>query len=191
MNIIDHFDSVLSLSEGEIPVCTGCKTEVDGDTLKSCSACMKAKYCSKKCQKKHWKIHKLVCVNAKTKLRLSVGDRVRCAAGGEWDPWKKGTISGLFMLDDDKDPYQILCDDGEYLRAPEDTAIYIQKIPEECLVLAGADGKPLTPITAHKPAKDPAAELRQEALFKESPPEEDCPICKLRLPMKNGTNYSE
>jgi len=186
MNIVDHFDSLLSLPEGEVPFCTGCKKKVDGDKLKSCSACFKAKYCSRECQKKDWKMHKKVCVNAKTPLRFTVGDRVRCAAGGEWDPWKKGTIVGLFMLDD-KYPYVIQCDDGEQVRAPEDTDIFIQKIPEECLYLAGADGKPLTPITAHNPVKDPAAELRQEALFKESPPEEDCPICNIRFPMKNET----
>eukprot|EP00984_Skeletonema_dohrnii_P027157 scaffold16617_cov136-Skeletonema_dohrnii-CCMP3373.AAC.2 len=186
MNIVDHFDSLLSLSEGEVPVCTGCKKKVDGDKLKSCSACFKAKYCSRECQKKDWKMHKKVCVNAKTPLRFTVGDRVRCAAGGEWTPWKKGTIVGLFMFDD-KNPYAIQCDNGEQLRAPEDTDIFIQKIPEECFYLAGADGKPLTPITAHNPAKDPAAELRQEALFKESPPEEDCPICNIRFPMKNET----
>ena len=186
MNCVDHFDFIMSLSEGDIPLCTGCNQEVDGDTLKSCSACMKAKYCSRKCQKKHWKIHKLVCVNAKTPLRFTIGDRVRCKPPGElWTEWRNGTIVSLFMFDD-KYPYYVLCDDGSQLKAPEDNDLCIQKLPDEYLVIFGPDGKPVTPIP-DPPVKDPAAELRQEALFKESPPEEDCPICNIRFPMKNET----
>jgi len=184
MNIKDHIDSIMSLSEEMIPLCTGCVKVVDGDKLKSCSRCFKGKYCSRECQEKHWKIHKKVCVNAKQPLRFGVGDRVRCSQG-EWNTWKNGTIVALFMFDS-KYPYIVQCDDGSRLKAPKDSDLFIQKIPEEYLVLVGPDGKPLNPIP-DPPAKDPAAELPQEALFKESPPEDDCPVCRLRYPMKNGT----
>ncbi len=88
---------------------------------------------------------------------------------------------------DGKYPYFILCDEGSQLKAPKDSDLYIQKLPEEFLVLFGPDGKPLYPIPSDPPAKDPAVELRREALFKESPPEDDCPICKVRFQMKNET----
>jgi len=187
MNFCDYFDTVMSLPNEAIPICTGCSnTEVDGDKLMRCSGCFKAKYCSRDCQKKHWKIHKKVCVNAKTPLRFSVGDRVRCSPpGGEWTQWKEGTIIGVYMFDG-KCPYYILCDDGSGLKAPKDTDIFIQKIHEQFVAILGPDGKPFNQIP-DLPAKDPAAELRQEALFKESPPEEDCPICNIRFPMKNET----
>eukprot|EP00956_Cyclotella_meneghiniana_P009180 scaffold12623_cov39-Cyclotella_meneghiniana.AAC.2 len=44
MNIVDHFDSVLSLPEHLAPFCTGCAKIVDGRILKCCSACKQAKY---------------------------------------------------------------------------------------------------------------------------------------------------
>jgi hypothetical protein len=70
---------------------------VEGDKLRSCGACFKTKYCSRACQRSHWKIHKKVCKDAK-KLRFNVGDRVRIAVGDEWDPWKKGMIIGLYTV---------------------------------------------------------------------------------------------
>jgi hypothetical protein len=87
---------------------------------------------------------------------------------------------------DGKYPYYVQCDDGSQLKAPKDHDICIQKMHEQFVAVLGPDGKPLTPIP-DLPAKDPATELRQEALFKESPPEEDCPICNIRFPMKNET----
>ena len=198
MNIVDHFDSVLSLSEGAVPFCSGCMKQVDGDKLMSCSACFKAKYCSRECQKKHWKIHKQVCKNAKTKLRFNVGDRVRISVGGEyWDYWKKGMIIGLYIHD--KCLYSIFCDDGAFHDAPVDSDCCIQKLNDEALVLCGQDGKPLTkdgkPLTPipepPSPAQVHAAEVRDAVLFKEAPPEDDCPICGLRFPIKSETMYSE
>ena len=189
MNFIDHFDSVLSLSEGQIPVCSGCLKKVQGDELKSCSGCLKAKYCSRACQKKHWKVHKKVCSDAKT-LRFQVADRVRISVGGEWDPWKKGMIIGLYMFSRKNYPYSIMCDDGSLMHAPEDSDIYIQKLDDEALVLCNKDGKPLTPLPVPRsPAEVRAAELRNEALFREAPPEDDCPLCGLRFPMKSETMY--
>ena len=41
-----------------------------------------------------------------------------------------------------------------------------------------------------KECKKRAAELHDEALFKQPPPEEDCPICMIRLPMlRTGSKY--
>jgi hypothetical protein len=43
--------------------CGGCgaKEGENGSALQSCSKCKKRKYCSKECQKGHWKLHKKVC----------------------------------------------------------------------------------------------------------------------------------
>jgi hypothetical protein len=43
--------------------CGGCgvKHRPKGKNLLTCSKCMKRKYCSTKCQKEQWKIHKKVC----------------------------------------------------------------------------------------------------------------------------------
>lgn len=190
-NLCEFIDSAMSLTEEAIPICSGCLKQGDGDKLRSCSACLKAKYCSRECQKKHWKIHKKVCIHSKSPLRFAVGDRVRCCPEGigDWTPWKEGTIVSLYMFDD-KYPYQILCDDGSILKAPKDHDVCIQKIHTQCVVIMGPDGTPLNPLPV-LPPKDPLAELRQENLFKESPPEEDCPLCNKRFPMKNETITSE
>ncbi|KAK1746791.1 hypothetical protein QTG54_002135, partial [Skeletonema marinoi] len=127
-----------------------------------------------------------VNANANNPLRFTVGDRVRCCPpGGEWTQWKEGTIA-VVSFDDGKYPYYVQCDDGSQLKIPKDHDLCIQKMHEQFVAVLGPDGKPLNQIP-DLPAKDPAAELRQEALFKESPPEEDCPICNIRFPMKNET----
>lgn len=41
--------------------CAGCFQEAKTDDLKSCSACHAVRYCSRSCQKKHWKKHKKTC----------------------------------------------------------------------------------------------------------------------------------
>ena len=186
-NLCEFLDSTMSLTEEVVPLCSGCLKQKDGVKLQSCSGCFKAKYCSRKCQKKHWKLHKKVCTNSSSKvtLRFAVGDRVRCSAGGCWTPWKEGTIVSLYMFDD-KYPYQIICDDGSLLKAPKDHDTFVQKIHTQCVVIMGPDGTLLNPLPV-SPPKDPVAELREENLFKESPPEEDCPLCNKRFPMKNGT----
>jgi 2-polyprenyl-3-methyl-5-hydroxy-6-metoxy-1,4-benzoquinol methylase len=40
--------------------CDNCNNSFE--ELKSCSKCRKAKYCTKQCQREHWRVHKLVCV---------------------------------------------------------------------------------------------------------------------------------
>jgi hypothetical protein len=75
-------------------------------------------------------------------------------------------------------PYLILCDDGSNLKAPEDTDLVIQKLHDEAPVFG-----PLP----DRPKEDPEKLAREEALFGDVPPEDDCPVCGLRYPMKNGT----
>ena len=124
MNFIDHFDSVLSLSEGEMPICSGCMKEVKGDKLKSCSGCFKAKYCSRACQRRHWKIHnKKVCSDAKI-LRFNVADRVRIASGENGIRGKRGRFLGFTTV---KIHRAIICDDGALHNAPEEIAISSSK----------------------------------------------------------------
>ena len=40
-------------------LCSNCSKE--GGTLSKCSACKRASYCSKECQKQHWNEHKKTC----------------------------------------------------------------------------------------------------------------------------------
>ena len=43
--------------------CGGCgvKTRLSGEALMQCVKCKSRKYCSRECQKKHWKVHKKIC----------------------------------------------------------------------------------------------------------------------------------
>lgn len=60
-----------------LPRCSyGCCDSVPslGTRLKACSGCEQASYCSKTCQKRHWKqIHKYLCTNAK-RHRLEINE---------------------------------------------------------------------------------------------------------------------
>ncbi|XP_053389920.1 uncharacterized protein LOC123546577 [Mercenaria mercenaria] len=40
---------------------TCCFCHIDSNKLKKCSKCKKANYCSRECQKQHWKRHKTIC----------------------------------------------------------------------------------------------------------------------------------
>ncbi|KAI2641188.1 hypothetical protein GGS21DRAFT_361491 [Xylaria nigripes] len=54
----------LSNAAGEPPrdACAFCrKKQKDGENLMNCGRCMKAKYCSRTCQRVHWLIHKQIC----------------------------------------------------------------------------------------------------------------------------------
>jgi hypothetical protein len=88
--------------------------------------------------------------------------------------------------------YDIMCDDGALHYAHEDSDILIQKLADEALIICNKDGIPLTPFPKPpSPAEVRAAEMRDAALFKEAPPEDDCPLCGLRYPMKSETLYSK
>ena len=48
----------------QLKICIDCGTKEDeeeGITMKSCAACGRKLYCSKECQKVHWKKHKKLC----------------------------------------------------------------------------------------------------------------------------------
>lgn len=50
--------------------CYGCfRIEGRNEHFLTCSGCMTAKYCSGQCQKKDWKIHKLVCKEKKSEIK--------------------------------------------------------------------------------------------------------------------------
>jgi hypothetical protein len=41
--------------------CSGCDVRVPGNKLRECGGCAQVSYCSKSCQKSHWKSHKAIC----------------------------------------------------------------------------------------------------------------------------------
>lgn len=43
------------------PYCKNPKSSSNGADLSTCAGCKKVRYCSKDCQKQHWKDHKLYC----------------------------------------------------------------------------------------------------------------------------------
>ena len=92
-------------------------------------------------------------------------DRVKCCQG-EWVPWVHGTIVTLWYPGDSA--YGILCDNGRLIQAPEDDDFCIQKLSSTAKM-------------------DEADRLHDEALFKNPPVEDDCPICMQRLPMVDAT----
>ena len=42
-------------------VCNNCLTDTDPDKFKLCVSCKTVRYCSKECQKLHWREHKVLC----------------------------------------------------------------------------------------------------------------------------------
>ncbi|KAL7531819.1 hypothetical protein ACHAXR_005649 [Thalassiosira sp. AJA248-18] len=180
----DHMASVALISR-VMSTCAGCGKD-GGDDLKSCGSCGVMKYCSRLCQKRHWKAHhKNVCtqlqqlyqnselgqrfanaanIGGKKKLRFKMMDRVKCAQG-EWVPWAHGTITQVWGPGDSV--YGVLTDDRVLLKVPEDDDSFIQKLSAA--------------------PKDAAEKLHDEALFKAPPAEEDCPICFLRFPIADST----
>ncbi len=51
----------VGVSKNEYSFC-GTNATIESDvTLSKCGQCMNVQYCSKACQKTHWKVHKKVC----------------------------------------------------------------------------------------------------------------------------------
>ena len=48
-------------SRQQSPVCSYCAKEIPLDDVKKCAVCRLVFYCSKTCQKSHWKTHKRIC----------------------------------------------------------------------------------------------------------------------------------
>lgn len=67
-------------------MCWACRTpHYDSHTLKKCSGCWKAMYCSAKCQEQHWKVeHKTQC-----KIFRLVGEETKQTRGITWDEYTK------------------------------------------------------------------------------------------------------
>ncbi len=54
-----------SVPLSERPICGNCKLKepIGGEKFKACQRCMFIRYCSRECQRAHWKVHKQVCKN--------------------------------------------------------------------------------------------------------------------------------
>lgn len=64
----------------------------DSETLKKCGACKMARYCSKVCQKKHWKeIHKVTCKAVPIFRKLTTINYTKSDQRASWGPF-----AGLF-----------------------------------------------------------------------------------------------
>ena len=56
-----HFHNAMGNTD-KIRACCGCCNQVEGDVIfKRCNGCKRVFYCSKECQRKHWKSHKVRC----------------------------------------------------------------------------------------------------------------------------------
>ena len=65
-----------------------------------------------------YNLYCMVC--AKPLINFVQTDRVRCSVG-EWEPWVHGTIDMLWFQGETGEwPYGIMCDNGEWIKAPED-----------------------------------------------------------------------
>lgn len=99
----------------ETPCCSVCFQKEEGNKLKLCSGCKKAKYCSKECQLKGWKEgHKKFC-----KLMRNP-DKGKSPVYDRFEKWKEGNIKNLrkifrsllFKKDDEDESNSFnLCDD--------------------------------------------------------------------------------
>jgi len=57
---------VEELGDDDVGVCPTCQKIAET----KCTACKKVFYCSKDCQKKHWKIHKFECQSLPYRVRF-------------------------------------------------------------------------------------------------------------------------
>jgi hypothetical protein len=56
------------------PKCELCRNTAKGEVkLKTCTACKSVKYCSRECQRAHWKVHKPACKAAQAEASTLAG----------------------------------------------------------------------------------------------------------------------
>ncbi len=59
---ISTFQSTNNNKQHKIPICGRCRIpQRSNDKYKKCGKCKEVYYCSKRCQKEHWEIHKYEC----------------------------------------------------------------------------------------------------------------------------------
>ena len=63
INDASNIMSNMSLNDKLDNVCMCCLVKVDASGFR-CGACRTARCCSRKCQVKHWKVHKNVCIDS-------------------------------------------------------------------------------------------------------------------------------
>ena len=74
---------------------TRCQTchktgQIDGVTLFNCSGCKNSHYCSRECQKAHWRSHKPICEQHRASLQTDIG--------AAYNTWNRNRRTELTLL---------------------------------------------------------------------------------------------
>lgn len=77
--------------------CSGCgKPPAENKPLSKCTKCLSAKYCSRECQKKHWKKHKKECARLGQARKEEADADCRQAATGSREPMVDNSFLGSY-----------------------------------------------------------------------------------------------
>mmetsp|Transcript_41574 Transcript_41574/g.100123 ORF Transcript_41574/g.100123 Transcript_41574/m.100123 type:complete len:481 (+) Transcript_41574:1-1443(+) len=68
-----------------VPVCNQCRN--DSKKLLACAGCKQVHYCSKECQREHWKEHKPICPGrlATSKKKGETDEEIQAETNGKWN----------------------------------------------------------------------------------------------------------